>query len=582
MALLSTSPAPPTGARPATAHETSAGAPDPTLTVPSRRTLLQGIAATGVATGLASMTGAGEAEAASAYAAAASPTRLLSAPDRHLVSRFSYGITPDLADAVRAAGGGRAWFEKQLSPSSIPDAEATDLLTWWPSLRREAGDLWQRHSGEVEGGWQVMENYQRWSLLRRMHSNRQVHEVMTEFWLHHLNVPANGDPAFTHRTDYDLVVRDHALGRFEDLLHAAITHPAMGIYLNNAVSTKSHPNENLGRELLELHTVGRGSYGEDDVKSSARILTGWVVDMWRTFAASYRPDKHWTGPVRVMGFSDPNADADGRDVTRRYLTYLARHPQTARRIARKLAVKFVRDDVPQSLVDRLADVYLSSGTDISAVLRALVSSAEFKGASGAKVRDPGEDVVATYRALGVRLARPPAGRAGRDHAANVVLWQSSSIGLRPFDWPRPDGQPLDNDSWASPSRLMASMEMHYSMAGGWWPKQGVDYRSPTEWFPPTEWVTKRLRVKGRKNKRGKPRKRWKKVRVRRPLRFDRLVDHLSRQMLHEPASARLVQACCEAVDVGPRTTITADHAVVRWNFQRVLTTLLDSPTHLSR
>ncbi len=588
MTLLSTCPAPPTGTRLATAPPTAAepqdSAPDPVPgpapAVPSRRTLLQGIAATGVATGLVSMTGAEEAEAASA--AAASSTPLLSAPDRHLVRRFSYGITPGLAASVRDAGGARAWFDQQLSPRTVADGEADELLTWWPSLRRDPADLWQRQINEVEGGWKVMEGYQRWTLLRRMRSNRQVHEIMTEFWLHHLNVPANGDAAFTHRTSYDSAVRDHALGRFEDLLHATITHPAMGIYLNNAVSTKSHPNENLGRELLELHTVGRGSYGEADVKSSARILTGWTVDMWRTFAASYRPEKHWTGPVRVMGFQDPNADPDGREVTRRYLSYLASHPQTARRIARKLAVKFVRDDVPEGLVDRLAEVYLSSGTDISAVLRALVGSAEFKGSSGAKVRDPGEDVVATYRALGVRLSRPPAGGEGRDHAANVVLWQTSSVGIRPFDWPQPDGQPVDNVSWASPSRLMASMEVHYAMSGGWWPTKGIEYRSPTAWFPPAEYVTRRKRVKGKKNKRGKRKKRWVKVRVRRPLKFAHLVDHLSRQMLHEPASSQLLRACCQAVDVRPDTQITPDHPIVRWNFQRVLSTLLDSPTHLSR
>ena len=549
---------------------------DPTEAVPSRRLLLQGIAATGVATGLASF------PLEDAEAAAMAPTvQLLSAPDRHLVSRFSYGLTPGLADDVRRAGGGRAWFEQQLSPARVPDRAANDLVNWWPSLRRGAAELWQRQQNDIEGGWQVMESYQRWSLVRRILSNRQLHEVMTEFWLHHLNVPANGDATFTYRTSYDLVVRDHALGRFEDLLHAAITHPAMGIYLNNAVSTKSHPNENLGRELLELHTVGRGHYGEDDVKSSARILTGWMVDMWRSWEASYRPDKHWTGPVRVMDFSDANADPDGRDLTRRFLSYLAHHPATARRIARKLAVKFVRDDVPDALVERLARVYLDSGTDISAVLRALVSTAEFKSAAGAKVRDPGEDVVATYRALGVTLRRPPSGSAGRNYGANVVLWQTSSLGQRPFEWQQPDGQPIDNVSWSSASRLMAGMEVHWAMSGGWWPKDGVVYRSPVQWFPPAQYRTKRVKVR-RRNKRGRMRTRWVRRRVRRPLRFDRLVEHLCRQILHQGSTPALLQACCEAVDVRPSTPITPDHPVVKWQFQRVLATLLDSPTHLSR
>lgn len=577
-ATLATPPAP---------SPTSPAAPAAAPPLPGRRLLLQGMAATGLAAGVSGALGVA---APTAAAAAAETTRLLSAPDRHLVSRFSYGITPALAEAVRTAGGGRAWFEKQLDHTRIPDGAAAELDTWWPSLDRGPADLWQRQVQEVEGGWQVMENYQRWCLVRRMRSNRQVHEMMTEFWLHHLNVPANGDAAFTYRTAYDRVVRQHALGRFEDLLFATITHPSMGIYLNNAVSTKSAPNENLGRELLELHTVGRGHYTEDDVKSSARILTGWSVDLWKTWAAAYKPERHWTGQVTVMGFTDPNADPDGREVTRRYLSYLARHPQTARRIARKLAVKFVRDDVSDALVEKLAQTYLSSGTDIRAVLRALVATPEFKGAAGAKVRDPGEDVVATYRVLGVTLNKPPTGSAGRNHAANVALWQASSVGARPFHWPQPDGQPIDNASWSSPSRLMASFDLHYAMSGRWWPKDGITYRQPTEWFPPAEFTTKQVRVpaqnRKKKGKRGRrrngPRYEMQTRRVRKPLTFERLVDHLSRQMLHQPASGALLKACCEAVDVKRDTVITADHGVVKWNFQRVLTTVLDSPTHLSR
>ncbi len=285
---------------------------------------------------------------------------VLGASERHLVSRFSYGLNAELAAEVTAAGGARAWFDRQLDSASIDDAAADGLVHWWSSLRRDSAELWLRQESGIEGGWEVMEDYRRWLLVRRMQTRRQVKEVMTEFWLNHLNVPANGDAQFTYRTAYDTVIREGSLGRFEDLLVASITHPAMGIYLNNAVSTAQHPNENLGRELLELHTVGRGAYDEDDVKNSARILTGFRVDLWRTFDSFYSPKDHWTGPVRVMDFSDANSSSDGRGVTERYLRYLARHPRTAQRIARKLAVKFVRDDPPQALVDRLAAVYLAT------------------------------------------------------------------------------------------------------------------------------------------------------------------------------------------------------------------------------
>jgi hypothetical protein len=478
--------------------------------------------------------------------------RLLPRAARHLVGRFSYGVTPALAAEVRRAGGALSWFERQLDPRSVPDRSVTELRGWWPSLSRSCTELWHRQRDEVEGGWEVMLDYQRWVLLRRMRTRRQVLEVMTEFWENHFNVPVTGDAQCFWRTHYGDTIRARAIGRFDDLLHAVTTHPAMLINLDNVSSSAGHPNENLGRELLELHTVGRGAYDEADVKDSARILTGWSADMWDTFEPVYRSGWHAKGPVRVMGFAHPNADADGRAVTRAYLTYLAHHPATARRVARKLAVKFVRDDPSEALVERLAGVYLDHDTEIRPVLRTLVRSSEFARSVGAKVRDPGEDLVATYRALDVRVDRPPAGAAGERYAANQLLWQVASIGTKPFDWPRPDGQPVDNAAWSSPSRMLASMSVHLDLAGTWWPNRGVHYHSAGWWVP------------------------------RYPIRFDLLVDHLSQRILHRRSTAQLLKACCEAVDVGPHERITRDHGVVRWNMHRLLTTFLDSPAFLTR
>jgi hypothetical protein len=473
---------------------------------------------------------------------------LLSRRGRHLVGRFSYGVTPSLARQVHEQGGPKAWFERQLSPAGVRDRTVEELRGWWPSLDRDAASLWRRQVDGTEGGWEVMADYARWVLLRRMRSRRQLLEVMTELWENHLNVPALGDAHFVHRVGYGDTIRTNALGRFDDLLHATITHPAMLIYLDNAASTAKHPNENLGRELLELHTVGRGEYDEDDVKDSARILTGWTVDLWNTWTPSYDPKRHARGTVSVMGFTDPNAEADGRDLTRRYLSWLAHHPATATRVARRLAVKLVSDDPPQALVDHLAAVYLDHDTAIVPVLRALVASDAFASSEGAKVRDPGEDLVASYRALGVRVTRPTVER----DAANALLWQASSIGTTPFAWPRPDGQPIDSDSWSTPSRLVASMSTHRSLAGGWWPNQGVAYHSPASWLP------------------------------RKRIRFDALVDHLSRRLLHQRADARMLQACCEATGVAADEVITRDHPLVKWSMPRLLTTFLDSPDFLTR
>jgi uncharacterized protein (DUF1800 family) len=480
-----------------------------------------------------------------------SPTTLasatLSGPERHLALRFSYGLTSDLRRDVRKLGAS-TWFDRQLSPGRISDRKADDLASWWPSLRRTPLDLWRRTQSEVEPGWQVMEDYARWVLMRRITSKRQVLEIMTEFWENHLHVPVDADGVFTHRVPYGKAIRSGALGKFSDLLFTSTTHPAMGIYLNNAESTAEAPNENLGRELLELHTLGEGNYSEDDVKDSARILTGWHVDVWKTFAASYSPDDHATGRVKVRKFSDANRDRDGRKVTRRYTDYLASHPDTAQRIARRLAVKFVRDDPPQALVNSLAKVYLKHDTAIVPVLEALVASPVFKASRGTKVRDPGEDVIATWRALKVKARKP----VNQESGAESVLWQTADLGARPFSWPRPDGPPITNAAWASTGRMTGSWRMHHAMAGGWWPKNELAYKSPQSWLP-----EKRLR-------------------------FDDLVEHLSQELLSRPATRQLTSACCQALGVKQSTRIDKDHAVVQWQMPLLLTTLLDSPAHMTR
>jgi hypothetical protein len=510
---------------------------------PARRAVMAGA---GLAVGGALV--AGPAEATTYGAARHRSTPLLSAQARHLVGRFSYGVTPDLACEVQRKGGAHPWFAWQLSPGRIADDDADRLVTWFPGLSWSPSKLWAKTLDGSMPGWQVMEDYQSWVLLRRIKSRRQLLETMTEFWESHLHVPVYADGVFTWRTSYGQMIRRHALDSFETLLHASTTHPAMGIYLDNAVSDKEHPNENLGRELLELHTVGVGNYTESDVKSSARILTGWKVDEWNTWKASYDASAHWTGRVKVGGFQAANRSPDGRQVTRDYLRYLAHHPDTGHRLATKLATVFVRDNPPGALVDHLAKVYRAHGTRIQPVLHALIESTPFSTSVGARVRDPEGDLVATYRALDITVKKPTT----RDSAPHQIIWQASTIGAAPLQWPRPDGQPADNASWASPSRMMGSLSTHYVLSGGWWPTKDIHYRSPASWLPKPE------------------------------VRFDHLVDHMSQQILHRHASDTLLKACCESVAARPRDLITVDHAVVRWLFPRLLTTFLDSPTHFRR
>ncbi len=469
----------------------------------------------------------------------------------HLASRFTYGMTPALLVEMSGYPTVQGWLDAQLDPTTIGDPAGDAVDGWWPRLAWDAPTMWAHEQAKSGEAWTAMADYQRWCLLRRMRSKRQLWESVTEFFENHLHVPVHDDGVFGFRADYGRTIRAHALGRFDQMLVAAITHPAMGISLDNANSTKSAPNENLGRELLELHTVGRGSYTEDDVKASARILTGYKVAMWTTWATSYNPAAHWTGPVQVMGFSHPNTDADGRPVVAAYLTYLAHHPATAHRLARKLAVRYVSDSPSAALVDQLAQVYLAHDTAIVPVIRTLVAHPEFIAAKGLKVRNPADDVVATWRSLDVQASAP----TGDNSGANAVLWQTVALGQAPFDWARPDGQPEDGESWSSVSRVLASFETHYTLCGGWWPTAQTTYHPVASWVP---------------------------LQPGQSMRFDALVEHLSRAFLGRTAPPRLVEACCLASGVTAATSITLNHGVVRWGMPVLLTTVLDTPEHMSR
>ncbi|MGO4258275.1 DUF1800 domain-containing protein [Marmoricola sp. RAF53] len=480
------------------------------------------------------------------------PYRRTPVPDArtlHVMNRFANGWSPGLAAQIRRSGGVDRWFAAQLDPSRLPDSVYSSTLGWWSSNTATAATLYARQQAGTESIWDANANYQRWSMVRRVFSERQVLETMAAFWEHHFHVPANGDAQGAFRAHYGRTIRGLALGRFDTLLNAVTTHPAMGTFLGNAQSTKAAPNENLGRELLELHTVGRAAgYTEDDVKSSARILTGWRVDLWKTWGYAYDPASHWTGPVQVLGFSHPNADPDGRAVTKAYLDYLAHHPSTARTIARKLAVHFVSDTPSTALVEYLARVYLANGTAITPVLRALVATAEFRTRAGWKARTPEEDLIATYRALGCQVSRP----VNRLSAANAMLWQSANIGLSPFSWPRPDGRPSNADAWSSVSRMLGSFAVHYNMAGGWSPRAGVTFRTPAAWLP------------------------------QKSIRFDQLVDHLARSIQGRRSTSQMLQACCQATGLRPATVITRKHALVKWGMPRLLTVFLDNPQHFTR
>jgi len=326
----------------------------------------------------------------------------------------------------------------------------------------------------------VVEELAAQRLTRDIYSTAQLQEVMTDFWLNHFNV-------FLHKnetTPYYLVsferdvIRPLALGKFEDLLEATAHSPAMLLYLDNSESTgpdspaaeraeiaaarkpgnqkkaRQGLNENYARELMELHTLGvNGGYTQADVTQVARILTGWTVERpERGGGFEFDPNRHEPGTKKALGekFKD-HGEQEGRDL----LHFLATRPATAQFISRKIAVRFVSDDPPQSLIDRMAKTYLSSGGDISAVLKTLYHSPEFWSTSvyRAKVKTPIEYVVSAVRASDANIdnLRP-------------IANELRTLGMTLYGCVPPTGYNWKASDWVSTGALVDRMNFALSLA----------------------------------------------------------------------------------------------------------------------
>jgi uncharacterized protein (DUF1800 family) len=334
-------------------------------------------------------------------------------------------------------------------------------------------------------------------LTHDIYSNAQLQEVMTDFWLNHFNIYLRKNeqmPYFLVSYERD-TIRPHALGKFEDLLEAVAHSPAMLVYLDNAQSigpdslaaqraeqtrarttdpekkkVREGLNENYARELMELHTVGvNGGYTQADVIQAARVLTGWTID--RPFMGgdfTFNPNRHEPGSKKVMNqrFKD-GGEKEGREL----LHFLAMRPATAQFISRKLAMRFVADDPPQALVDRMAKNYLASGGDIPAVLKTLFHSPEFWSTSTyrSKVKTPLEFVVSAVRASGANVN-------------NLLPIENNlrQMGMPTYGAIPPTGYKWDAADWVSTGALVDRMNFALNLAAGRLP--GIT----TAWAPMTD------------------------------------------------------------------------------------------------
>jgi len=314
----------------------------------------------------------------------------------------------------------------------------------------------------------VASELQQTKLIREIYSERQLLEVMTDFWFNHFNVFQYKNQCVYYTTAYERdAIRPHALGKFYDLLVATAQSPAMLMYLDNWLSIgprsqaagkngQSGLNENYGREVMELHTLGvNGGYGQSDVTELARVLTGWTIaqpDDGGQF--QFDPKRHDPGTKTVVGekFFDAGVD-EGLQA----LNMLAHNPSTAHFISQSIATRFVSDDPPAALVDRMAEKFLSSDGDIREVLRTMLHSPEFWSpkAYRAKMKTPLELVVSALRATGTNVVSPDA-----------LLQNLTLMGMPPYGMAVPTGYSTKSETWDNEGALLARINFSTALTQG--------------------------------------------------------------------------------------------------------------------
>ncbi|HXD18637.1 MAG TPA: DUF1800 domain-containing protein [Vicinamibacterales bacterium] len=412
----------------------------------------------------------------------------------HVLNRLTFGARPGDLDRVQAMGLA-AWIDQQLHPSRIDDQTADARLPQLADPPDAATPQERRRFARRQ-----VETLASAKLVRAMYSERQLQEVLVDFWFNHFNVYAAKGRTAIYLPAYERdVIRPHVFDRFRELLEADAKSPAMLFYLDNWVSTavdrdrgsgirdpqvqgskiqrrgragripdpgsripvtranaKKRPrglNENYGRELLELHTLGvDGGYTQADVTEVARAFTGWTIDRDGRFR--FVAALHDNGEKTVLGH---RIKASGQDEGEQVLDILASHPSTAHHIAFELAQRLVADEPPPALVERAAARFRDTGGDLREVVKTIVTSPEFLApeARGAKFKTPFELVVSAVRTTGAEV-----------DDARAFVQTLQQLGQPLYMCQPPTGYKDTADAWVSAGGLVTRMNFATRLASG--------------------------------------------------------------------------------------------------------------------
>jgi uncharacterized protein (DUF1800 family) len=387
---------------------------------------------------------------------------------RRLMPPLTELLSPE---QIRTANGGTADEKRALFDSLdgekrrlVLRALSPQALAGLPSLRREALSIAQP---QVFVNSELIEQ----KLYRAVYSNRQLEEVLVDFWMNHFNVFNGKGQGRLLLTGFERdAIRPYVFGHFRDMLLATARHPAMLFYLDNwqsQVPRDDFPvpagvrrpglNENYGREVLELHTLGvDGGYTQDDVIAVARAFSGWTIyDLQKFGEFQFNPGNHDRREKKVLGHTLPamRGEQDGLDV----IDILSRHPSTARFISKKLAQRFVADDPPKALVDRMAATFTSTDGDLRAVLQTLFKSPEFlsEGSWQTKMKSPLEMVISSVRATNADVTD-----------TFVMAQRIADLGEPLYGKVEPTGYPNTGDGWTNTAGIMGRINFATALTGG--------------------------------------------------------------------------------------------------------------------
>ena len=419
----------------------------------------------------------------------------------HALNRLTFGPRQGQIEEVQRIGLSQ-WIDQQLNPSTLDDSAVVAKLPALPeqpeNARAAARGAAARGATEQERmemqrrarqfGRQSVQTLAAQKIMRAVYSDRQLEEVLVDFWFNHFNVFAGKGRTSLFIPDYEReAIRPHIWGSFRELLGATAKSPAMLFYLDNWLSADPKAaeqleagaarrrarvggagnapaaqlagrrrglNENYGRELLELHTLGvDGGYTQDDIIEVARAFTGWSLANPLDGAFRFMPALHDRGAKTVLGHKIPAGG--GIEDGERVLDIVAEHPSTARHIATKLVRRFVNDDPPSALVDKVAATFTRTKGNLREVVRTLVTSPEFYATAnrGVKVKTPLEFVISGVRATGrdVPDARP-------------LLNALQQLGMAPYMCQPPTGYDDTAETWISAGALVTRMNIAQQLA----------------------------------------------------------------------------------------------------------------------